>query len=384
MRLVRVSWALLASIALAAVLPLPAAAERSSTILIDANTGEILVDNNADAPRFPASLTKMMTLFLVFDGLKSGQLTLDRSIEVTAAAAGQKPSSIGLRKGDQITVEQAIAAVVTKSANDAAVTLAESLAPSEVLFAEAMTARARRIGMNDTVFRNATGLPNWRQRSTARDMALLAQALVREHPVYYRFFATSEFTWKQRNFTNHNQMLSDYDGVDGIKTGYIRASGFNLVTSAERDGRRLIGVVFGASSPRVRDQRMTELLNRGFAMPAGEGANIATANAGGTTLGIPGLIASAIAAVPRRGLWAVQVGAFVDRLKAEKRAESAASLAPNLFIDRNVNILASTERGRPVYRAHLTGFDEGDARQACRELKRRGMVCAVVPPTTSN
>jgi D-alanyl-D-alanine carboxypeptidase len=258
--------------------------------------------------------------------------------------------------------------------------LAESLASTEILFAEAMTARARGLGLNDTVFRNSTGLPNWRQRTTARDMALLARALVREHPGHYRFFATAEFTWKQRNFTNHNQMLSDYDGVDGIKTGYIRASGFNLVTSAERDGRRLIGVVFGAASPRDRDLRMTELLNRGFAKPAGEGANIADASAPRQFLRLPDLIASAIAAVPHRGLWAVQVGAFVDRLKAEKRAESAASLAPNLFIDREVDILSSTERGRPVYRARLTGFEEGDARQACRELKRRGMVCAVVPP----
>jgi D-alanyl-D-alanine carboxypeptidase len=380
MRSVRFSWTLGALMALAALLPFPAAAERSSSILIDATTGEILIDNNADSPRFPASLTKMMTLFMVFDGLRDGRLTLDRQIEVSATAASQKPSSIGLRKGDRISVEQAIAAVVTKSANDAAVALGESLAPTEILFAEAMTARARKLGLNDTVFRNASGLPNWRQRTTARDMAQLARALVREHPDYYRFFSLAEFTWNKRNFTNHNQMLADYNGVDGIKTGYIRASGFNLVTSAERDGRRLIGVVFGATSPRDRDLRMTELLNRGFTMPAGQGANIAEVAPPRQFLRLPDLIASAIAAVPHRGLWAVQVGAFVDRVKAERRAESAASLAPNLFIDRDVDILSSTERGRPVYRARLTGFEEGDARQACRELKRRGMVCAVVPP----
>jgi D-alanyl-D-alanine carboxypeptidase len=386
MRQARVSWTFGVWIALAAVLPLPAVAERSSSILIDANTGEILVDQNSDAPRFPASLTKMMTLFLVFDALKDGRMALDRQIDVSAAAATQRPSSIGLRKGDRLSVEQAIGAVVTKSANDAAVALAESLAPTEVQFAEAMTARAKKLGLHDTVFRNATGLPNWRQRTTARDMALLAQALISEHPGYYRFFSTAEFTWKQSKFANHNQMLSDYGGVDGIKTGYIRASGFNLVTSAERDGRRLIGVVFGAPSPRMRDQRMTELLDRGFALPAGTGANIATASAPRQFLRLPDLIASAIAAVPevpKRGFWAVQVGAFVDRIKAEKRAESAASLAPNLFIDRDVDILSSIERGRPVYRARLTGFEEGDARQACRELKRRGMVCAVVPPAAA-
>jgi D-alanyl-D-alanine carboxypeptidase len=235
------------------------------SILIDAQTGQILSENNADALTYPASLTKMMTLYLTFKALNEGRLRLDTRLPVSAWAASQPPTKLGLRAGDTVSVRSLILGIVTRSANDAAVVLAEGLAGSEPAFAEEMNAEARRLGMTRTVFRNASGLPNPEQKTTARDMAQLALALYRDFPRECGFFATKEFNFRGTEIVGHDHLLNWYPGVDGIKTGFIRASGYNLATSAVRNGHRLIGVVLGGATWAARDREMAALLDRGFA-----------------------------------------------------------------------------------------------------------------------
>lgn len=245
----------------------PASAARYSSMVVDADTGEVLYARNADQRRYPASLTKMMTLYMTFEALEKGRLRLDQPLKVSKRAAGQTPSRLGLKAGQTITVNQVILALVTKSANDAATVVAEALGGTEIEFAQAMTERANSLGMVRTRFTNATGLHNRRQRSTARDMSTLALALMSDFPQYYHYFSTATFTYRGRRYENHNGMLGTYRGTDGIKTGYVRASGFNLVASVERGDRRLIGVVFGGRSPRSRDVHLRQLLDQAFAAP---------------------------------------------------------------------------------------------------------------------
>ena len=235
------------------VLPPSQATARYASMVVDAESGQVLHAVNADTRNYPASLTKMMTLFLVFDALEKGTLRLDQPLPVSKRAAGMPPSKLGLKQGQTITVEDAILALVTKSANDVAVVIAEALGGQETTFAKMMTERAQELGMSRTTFRNASGLPNRGQKSTARDMVRLAQALMEDHDKYYHYFSTQSFTYQGRTYRNHNRLLKGYKGTDGIKTGYIRASGFNLVSSVERDGRRVIAVVFGGKTSRSRD-----------------------------------------------------------------------------------------------------------------------------------
>lgn len=251
-----------------AALPPAAAASRYAGIVIDAGSGRVLYEAYADDRKYPASLTKMMTLYLLFEALEKRRYSIEGYLPVSSRAQGMPPSKLGLKRGSKIKIRDLILALITKSANDAAVVVAESLAKSEVDFAKLMTAKAKQLGMLRTEFRNASGLPNRYQKSTARDMATLARALIRDHPQYYHYFSTARFNYNGRVYGNHNSLLKTYSGTDGIKTGYIRASGFNLVASVERGGRRLIAVVFGGKTSKSRDRHMTDLLNRSFAKMA--------------------------------------------------------------------------------------------------------------------
>ena len=237
---------------------------RYASIVIDAETGEVLRSRSADVRRYPASLTKMMTLYLLFEAIDDGKLSLDSKLKVSKRAAGQSPSKLGLRAGSTIRAEDAIKSLIVKSANDIAVVVAEALGGTEVEFARIMTRKAQELGMSRTTFRNASGLPNRKQRSTARDMSRLAQALMRDFPDRYHHFDDQRFRYKGRVHRTPNKLLARYRGMDGIKTGYIRASGFNLVASAERDGRRVIAVVFGGKTPNSRNAHMANLLDLGF------------------------------------------------------------------------------------------------------------------------
>jgi len=235
------------------------------SIVVDANTGRVLHQMNADTRSYPASLTKMMTLYMLFDALQKGKTHLDSPITISAHAASMAPSKLDLAPGSTIAVEQAIYAVVTKSANDVAVAIAEHLGGgSEDKFCALMTARAHAIGMTRTQFRNASGLPNKGQLSTARDMAILGKRLMTEFPQYFPYFSHTEFPFGGTVIRTHNHLLENYDGADGIKTGYTAASGFNLVASARRGDLRLITVVFGGPSAKVRDQHVAALLDAGF------------------------------------------------------------------------------------------------------------------------
>lgn len=239
--------------------------KRYAAIVVDAASGEVLMAKYADSLRHPASLTKIMTLYMVFDAIEHGQLHMSDRIPISLHASKMSPSKLGLRAGSSIRVEDAIKALVTKSANDIAAAFAEKLAGSETRFATRMTRKARELGMSRTVYRNASGLPDVQQVTTARDMARLAMSLLRDFPQHYHYFGIRNFTYQGKSMTNHNRLLGQYRGLDGIKTGYINASGFNLVASAKQNGRRLIGVVFGGTSWRSRNDHMVSLLDEGFA-----------------------------------------------------------------------------------------------------------------------
>lgn len=231
-----------------------------ASIIVDGNSGAVLQSNAPDGIRHPASLTKIMTLYLLFERLESGKMKLDTEMPVSQHAADQDPTKLNLRAGQTIRVEDAIKGLVTRSANDAAVVIAEAIAGDEDDFAQMMTRKARSLGMSRTVYRNANGLPNDEQVTTARDQATLGRAIQERFPRYYRYFATSTFNWRGQSIRNHNHLLGSVEGVDGIKTGYTRASGFNLVSSMRRGNRHLIGVVLGGRSGGSRDAIMRNLL----------------------------------------------------------------------------------------------------------------------------
>ncbi len=243
-----------------------------AAISVDAGSGKVLYASGADAQRFPASLTKMMTLYIVFEELRAGRVSRSSTFQVSSRAAGREPSKLGLKAGQRISVDNAVRALVTKSANDVATTVAENISGSVQAFARRMTQTARRLGMSRTTFRNASGLPDPKQVTTARDMAILGVALLRDFPRDYSYFGLKAFKFSGRSHRNHNRLLGKYPGVDGIKTGYTRASGFNLVASARRGGRRVVAVVMGGRTAKLRNDYMVELLNQAFGVNSRTGA----------------------------------------------------------------------------------------------------------------
>ena len=263
-----------------ALAPLPASAHRhhhriaaarsptdptkDAALIMDGETGKILYARNPDALRYPASLTKMMTLYLLFDAMQKGQVTLQTPLTVSAHSAAQSAVKLYMKPGDSITVEQAIKAIVVRSANDVAVTIAENLGGSEPRFAEMMTEKAHALGMSRTQFVNASGLPNRGQISSAADLGLLARHLAYDYPQYFHYFSTPSFTFRGRTWETHDNLIGNYQGADGIKTGYTVMSGFNLVSSVVRDGAHIIGVVMGGRTARTRDTEMVRLLNNTF------------------------------------------------------------------------------------------------------------------------
>ncbi|WP_274630507.1 D-alanyl-D-alanine carboxypeptidase family protein [Arvimicrobium flavum] len=252
--------------------PPPLTSEKYAAIVVDGNSGRTMYQAHANAARYPASLTKMMTLYMLFEALDSGRVSRSTAIPVSAHAASQPPSKLGLKRGSTIDVDTAIDALTVKSANDVAAAVGEFLGGgSEDRFAAMMTARARQLGMSNTVFRNASGLPDDGQRTTARDMALLGIALKKRFPHHFDEFSARSFAYRGRSVKGHNRLLGRVEGVDGIKTGYIRASGYNIVTSVGRGGRRLVVVVMGGKSGRERDAHVEELIER-YLPSAGRGA----------------------------------------------------------------------------------------------------------------
>jgi len=244
--------------------------DRSAALVVDASTGKVLYQSNAGNLRYPASLTKMMTLYLTFDALKKGRLSMDDTLAVSQKAAAQPQTNISLKAGERLPLHTAIESLVVRSANDVALVLAETLGKTEWNFALMMTQKARELGMKNTVYRNASGLPDEGQVTTAYDQARLGIALRRDFPEYYHYFSLQSFEHKGVVYSSHNRVLSRFNGADGLKTGYIRASGFNLVTSAKRNDINLVAVVLGGSTAQARDDQMISLLNRTFAEMEGK------------------------------------------------------------------------------------------------------------------
>jgi D-alanyl-D-alanine carboxypeptidase len=389
----------------------------NESIVIDAETGRVLSEMNADAITYPASLTKMMTLYLTFEALNAGRLRLDQYLPVSTEAASKSPTKLHLVPGDSVQVHDLILGIVTKSANDAAAVLAEGLAGSEPAFADRMTAKARQLGMTSTVYRNASGLPDPEQRTTARDVAQLALALYHDFPREYRYFATREFFFRGRVILTHNHLLDWYEGADGIKTGYIGASGFNLAASAVRNGHRLIGVVMGGASAGSRDREMAALLDQGFS-EVGAGATLVAGREVPSPSAAPVVaetdqpepvrprekigqlakaarkiaahlspVAKAEAAPIAHQLrtpaetdrWSIQLGAFRDGTAAEQAARSAATV-PGAR-GKPVQIVQPSKGGKEhVYRARLLNFSPQEAQGACAALHKKKIECSVVPP----
>jgi D-alanyl-D-alanine carboxypeptidase len=273
-----IAWFRRAAVALAAVLCAASAAwaDKYASIVVDMETGQVLHDRAADEARHPASLTKVMTLYMVFDAVESGKLKLSDRLPVSKAASRAQPSKLGLKAGSTIKVEDAIRALVTKSANDVAIVIAEKLGGgSEAKFVTKMNAKAKELGMHATTFRNASGLPDKKQITTARDMAKLAEAVYMDHKARYNYFSLSSFTWGKRKYMNHNELLRKVAGVDGIKTGFTNASGYNLMASAERGGRRVIAIMLGGTTGKSRDAHVRDLIEAAF-LEIGGGTEIAS------------------------------------------------------------------------------------------------------------
>jgi len=366
------------------------ASARYASIVIDAKSGKVLHASNPDRRRYPASLTKMMTLYMLFDALDRGKLTLNQRLKVSRRAQGMAPSKLGLKRGQTIKVKDAILALITKSANDVAVVVAEGLGRTEVKFAQMMTKKARAIGMRKTRFRNASGLPNRRQVSTARDMSVLAQHLIDDFPQFYHYFGTQRFSYKRRTFRNHNSLLKNYPGADGIKTGYIRASGFNLVASSKRHGRRLIGVVFGGKSAKSRDRHMRRLFERAFALipknqkrrPIATMVKRSDLPKPKTTTTTQVAFRAPVVPSDRVRRWAIQVGAFSQSSAARMAAYGAAGRLQGVAKHGRVAIVSYGKKQRILYRAQIIGMSQREAVKSCSFLRARRHDCVAVPPHT--
>ena len=375
-------------------------------------------------PRAPASLTKMMTLYVLFSYLRSGAVTPDTEFVVTPYAASQSPTKLGLKPGATIRAADAVHALVTLSANDAAVTIAENLAGTEANFARVMTRKAQEIGMMSTLFRNASGLPNDQQVTTARDMAILAQHLIRDFPEYYVCFQTKYFTYRGHRYRNHNRLLFGYKGTDGIKTGYTRAAGFNLTASVKRDDKHLVAVVLGGRTGSQRDAAMRSLLDRSFPKaiagrpkpvdtaplvasleaappppPVAKKRVFALASAGPAEPVIfsteaapaPAKLAAAqpeVSADPTPigpttsakavGPYHVQVGAFTSQAEAESRLGEVRGRATTLLDGHQPVAVAFQKDDTQWYRARFAGFTQDRAKSTCAELKRMSFECVVM------
>lgn len=389
----------------------PAAALVHASILVDARTGQVLQEYHPDALAHPASLTKLMTLYLTFQRLESGDIRLDSEFHVSRFAAWQEPSKLGLLPGTTISVRDCILGITGHSANDAAMVLAENIGGNETDFVRLMNEEARRLGMTRTVFYNANGLPDNRQWTTARDMSTLALALIRTFPQYYHFFDTPSFEFEGRTIHGFDHLLDEYPGVDGMKTGYIHSSGFNIVTSAVRDHRRLVGVVLGGRTARARDLQMIGLLNAGFAVPSAATTMVAsTADPSAPAAALSQAAAHPVSDVLARPVarrvdmrerarraapverarrrtysvdlagvrrWTIQIG---DRIRTRDSAyrvlRSARSCAPTPLRRGRAEVIRL--RGWD-YRARFSGLSLAMAHRACSDLDDRRFTCRVLP-----
>ena len=410
-------------------IPNPAVSSKDSYLIVDAMSGRELLADRPDELRHPASLTKLMTLYLAFSAIDSGRLSLGDALPVSMNALNASPTKMGML-GGSVNVRDAVMGLVTRSANDAAIVLGEALGGDEESFARLMTQKARQLGMSSTVYRNASGLPDREQVTTARDMAKLAHALLRDFPHYYPVFSVQSYFYKGRTLANHNAMLQTYAGADGLKTGYTIASGFNLVMSALRDDRRMIGVVMGGDTAYRRDRLMADLMDQGFA--AAQAMNLATwvptrpprtarfsaanfvpgvappaqmiarneqvarTGTAGFGPGAPLRPAGAAPATlsgfaqgdgtpPATGSWVIQVGSFSDSRAAQTALERAAALLPENIRARTAPTLDEVQMAQKTFhRARLTNLSQDEAMNGCKRMEQRKIFCSALQVTAWN
>ncbi len=401
----------------------------SASLVLDARTGRVLASENGDTLNHPASLTKMMTLYLAFEALNRGKITWDTPITMSKYAASRPPTKLGVRAGSTITVREAVYGMIVKSANDAAAAMGEKLGGSESNFARLMTQKARQLGMSRTSFFNASGLPDKRQVTTARDMSTLAVALMKNYPNEYRLFSIASFNFRGQTIRGHNNLMYRYQGMDGIKTGYTNASGFNIVSAVKDGNRRVVGVVMGGRTARSRDDKMAALFDRYMGRATSGGAKLtASINAKNevevasaaedTDVPVPAtaprIADDAAAAAPKAlgyaddGVIPLERPAAMDEImNAGKTSKAPAgkalgwqiqiSAAPSADAARALLAQAQSEAGAPlvsaspyteavgkganaVYRARFVGFQsKEDATSACDALKKRSYDCMLLP-----
>lgn len=355
----------------------------TSSILIDAQSGNVLYADNADVRRYPASLTKLMTLYITFNALENGKLKLDDELKISYTAANRSPSRLGLTPGKTIDVKTAILATIIKSANDCATVLGESLAKDERSFAVLMTETARQLGMKNTTFKNASGLPNSQQKTTARDMAILAAAIYHHFPQYYSWFSIPEFTYQGKTYRTHNYLLKDFDGADGLKTGFTNAAGYNIITSAKRGNHRVIAVTMGHDTQDNRDKKVYTMMDKALTQMAQtdviDSRKLAAA-IDKTPAQKATKMASATSYLPKSskgGNWAIQIGSFSNYNKAKGHAQKIKNKLSGKFAVRNTDIEKFTKNGQTLYRAKLVGLAQNDAKRACNLLKNNNQACMV-------
>ena len=371
-----------------------------SAHVVEAHTGSILYSYRAHRQNFPASLGKVMTLYLVFRGLDMGDFSLETQIPVSTYAARQPPSKLGLAVGETISIRDSILALTTKSANDIASALAEFMTGTEREFAKAMTQQARLLGMINTVFRNASGLPHSQQKTTALDMTILGRALYTDFPHYCHFFSKRKFTFRGKTYRTHNNLLGVYRGVNGIKTGYIRASGYHLMVSGIHNQHQIIAVVMGGKTARSRDNQMKRLLDRAYSaldrndqllrkvivptgIPPKPDRHTNSASDKNTEISDTG--ATAIAAVEKMqtqsaSLWAVQLGAFTKERAARLLLDSVTNLYPEELVNAVPRVTPITTEEGILFRAQHIGLTEKSASNLCALLKTQARPCIVLRP----
>ena len=391
----------------------PSARAGYAAYVVDAGSGTVLHARNSQVLNFPASLCKVMTLYLIFKGLDEGVFTFSSKVPISQRAARQPPSKIGLKAGDSMALENAILALTTKSANDIATAMAEFISGTEPAFAELMTQQARILGMSKTTFRNASGLPNRKQKTTAKDLGLLGVALYKNFPHYVHYFAHQNFRYRGRTYRNHNNLLGVHKGVEGIKTGYIQASGYNLMVSARYNEHHVIAVVLGGKSAQRRDAQMRRLLDRAYIRLERSDKLFATVSvpprkplrntennthslntsqkavAHATDIVTKVLtdhvaVANAIAGDIDLKTWGIQLGAFSRHEAAEQALDSVVPLFPNLLANTHREISTVTDSIGTLYRARHIGLTEAAARALCDELTTRAQECIISPPSPAS
>jgi D-alanyl-D-alanine carboxypeptidase len=393
------AFAVLATLVSALLVPAARADSGFASIIVDAGTGAVISTEQATRRWYPASLTKLMTLYLTFEAIENGTLSLDQTLTVSETAAAQPEVSLRLRAGDTITVEQAIIALIVRSSNDVATQLAETIGGNEPRFAEMMSLKARSLGMTRTVFRNASGLPDDFQITSARDMAVLASALIEDFSAYYEYFSRRYVLHDGQALGTYNQFLDYYDGADGLKTGFTCGSGYNLVASAERDGRRLIGVVLGGQSGGVRTAEMARLMDAAFAEPVPPDAPLLVAlpnaadgaEAGPPPFRLPAdqceLGASIATDRTNDGKlpgWGVVFGAYSDKAQAEAVLTDAREQLKAIISKGRPAVIQREQEGVSRYSALMVGLAQEDAGKACKHMWALSAYCLALSPDVLN